>query len=282
VSGKVDTIEFRGLPALQLSTRGKASAVLSLYGGQLLSWVPAGGRERLYLSETAVYDQRTPIRGGVPVCFPQFAERGALPRHGFARTAQWTVTEQRAGDDYALATLCLTDNAATRALWPHAFELELTVAIEGGRLDLELEVRNTGHAPFAFTAALHTYLRVSEVEDCRLEGLYGFDYTDCAQGATRRRESGDALVIEGETDRIYHDVQRPLLLRGRDPALGINADGFPDVVVWNPWETTIGRFADMQPADFRRMLCVEAAAAHQRVELGAGESWFGRQSLVVL
>ena len=280
--GNIETIDFQGLPALRLSTSAGASAVVALHGGQVLSWVPARGRERLYLSERAAYDGASPIRGGVPVCFPQFSTLGKLPRHGLARTANWSVTEQRTGDDYALTTLELSDNADTRALWPHPFTLELTVAIEGGRLDLELEVINSGHAPFAFSGALHTYLRVSEVEECRLEGLYGFEYRDALDDNAIRRESGDVLRVESAIDRVYHDVTRPLLLREDGRALGINADGFPDVVVWNPWEDGIAQFADMAPTDFRRMLCVEVAAARQRIELAAGESWVGRQTLVTL
>src|SRR5690606_31606236 len=144
------------------------------------------------------------------------------------------VTEQRTGEDFALTTLELTDDTHTRALWPHPFTLELTIAIEDGRLDLELEVSNSGHAPFAFTAALHSYLRVAEVEECCLEGLHGFEYRDALQDDAIRRESGDVLKIEAGIDRVYHDVARPLLLREDGQALGINAEGFPDVVVWNP------------------------------------------------
>src|SRR5690606_372821 len=114
------------------------------------------------------------------------------------------------------------------------------------------------------------------------EGLYGFEYRDALDDNAIRRESGDVLRVESAIDRVYHDVSRPLLLREDGRALGINADGFPDVVVWNPWEDGIAQFADMAPTDFRRMLCVEAAAARQRIELAAGESWVGRQTLVTL
>src|SRR5688572_29727961 len=62
--------------------------VVSRFGGQVLSWV-AHGRERLYLSSTAAADSVQPVRGGVPVCFPQFSGRGPLPKHGFARTSTW-------------------------------------------------------------------------------------------------------------------------------------------------------------------------------------------------
>ena len=282
MAATIEHIDFHGLPALRLRTAGGAAAVVSLHGAQVLSWTPPGGAERLYLSPQAVFDRRTPIRGGIPVCFPQFADLGGLPPHGFARTATWSVVTERTGDDFALRTLGLTDDAATRAVWPHPFRAELGILIEDSRLDLELEVDNTGDQALEFTAALHTYLAVREVEESRLEGLHGFEYRDKTDANRIKRDSGDVLLIEGETDRVYHDVNRPLLLREYSRSLGINADGFPDVVVWNPWIERSAAIADLPDDGFRRMLCVEAAAAREPVRVPAGETWWGRQTLVAL
>jgi len=278
----IDEIEFRGLPALALSTAAGARAVVTLQGGQLVSWAPPGGEDRLWVGERAVVDGSAPLRGGVPVCFPQFAALGPLPRHGLMRTRQWELAGSRCGDDYALVILRSGDDEASRALWPHRFSIELTIGIENSRLDLELEVDNCGSDAFSFTAALHSYLRVAEVEETRLEGLHGFDYRDVVAGDRVQRDSGDALLIEAETDRVYHDVNRPLLLREYDRSLGINADGFPDVVVWNPWVERSAGLPDMAPGDFRRMVCVEAAVAERAVNLAPGERWWGRQTLIAL
>ncbi|WP_332675268.1 D-hexose-6-phosphate mutarotase [Aromatoleum sp.] len=279
---RIETRDFRGRPALFLETANGARAAVSPFGAQVLSWTPASGDERLYLSPAARFDADTPIRGGIPVCFPQFGSLGRLPKHGIARTRSWSVAEHRAEDDYALATLRLTEDDDTWAIWPQNFAAELTVVIEGDRLDVEFEVTNTGHAPFAFTAALHTYLRVHEVENARLEGLYGHEYRDAADHDRIKHDSGDVLVVGGETDRVYHDVKRPLLLRDGSRSLGINAEGFPDVVVWNPWEQRCAELPDMPANGFRHMLCVEAAAVRHRIELDAGEDWVGRQSLIAL
>ncbi|ATE59846.1 D-hexose-6-phosphate mutarotase [Thauera sinica] len=278
----IETIDFHGQPALRLATASGAQAVVLLLGAQVVSWTPPGGPERLYLSERAAFDGSAAVRGGVPVCFPQFAARGPLPRHGFVRTMPWSVETQRTGTDFALATLRCTDTEATRALWPHRFALELTVAIEESRLDLELEVVNEDDAPFSFTAALHTYLKVREVEETRIEGLYGLDYEDSTDAGRLHHDSGDVLLIESETDRIYREVARPLLVREYDRSLGINQEGFHDVVVWNPWEERCAALADMPDRGFRHMLCVEAAAVHAPIELEAGLNWWGRQTLVAL
>ena len=49
------------------------SVLVTSQGAQVLSWI-SQGRERLFLSPASHWDGRA-IRGGVPVCWPQFNER---------------------------------------------------------------------------------------------------------------------------------------------------------------------------------------------------------------
>lgn len=280
---QVEEILFKGTPAFLLRAPEGATATVLRHGAHVVSWIPAGGEERLYLSETA--DIGVPgkaVRGGVPVIFPQFAGRGNLPKHGFARNLPWEKPELRTGEDYAMLSLSLQDSEDTRAIWPHAFNVELSVSVSGQRLDLEFEVSNLGQAPFSFTTALHTYLRVKEVEEAQLEGLNGCVYTDCLKGGERKIDTGVFLAIEAETDRIYHEIKRPLLLREPHRCLGVYSENMPDAVVWNPWETGIRGISDMPDKDFRRMLCVEAGVVEDPQSLQPGESWWGRQTLHAL
>jgi glucose-6-phosphate 1-epimerase len=277
----IEDIEFHGIEALRLNGPSGVSAVVSKLGAQLLSWVTSDGRERLFLSDKAIFDGSVAIRGGVPICFPQFSSLGDLPKHGFVRARSWSVSARRTGDDYALVTLECTDDEATRELWPHAFHAELTVMLETDRIDLELAVTNTGGASFDFTAALHTYLRTVQVEDVVLEGLHGHDYQDSVLGGQVIRETGTELIIEKEVDRAYFDVKRPQYLKAGNLSLGIQAQGFPDVVVWNPWVERCAALKDMPADGWRHMLCIEAAATRP-VSLPAGEEWYGRQTLVAV
>lgn len=278
----IETIEFKGIEALRLNGPRGSSAVVARLGGQVLSWLTPDGRERLFLSERAVFDGSAPIRGGIPICFPQFGGLGDLPKHGFARTREWSVAAQRCGDNYALATLELVDDENSRALWPHAFRAEITVMLEVDRIDVEFCVANTGPAPFEFTGALHSYLRVTQVEDVALEGLHGHDYLDAVRGDRVVRETGTEIIVEGEVDRVYYDVRRPQLLNAGNLSLGIQSQGFPDVVVWNPWVDLCVGLPDMPPDGWRHMLCVEAAAVRKPVIVPAGEEWYGRQTLVAV
>lgn len=270
---------------LQLTAPDGARVALSLEGGHILSWQPAGAAEQLYLSPCSEFVPGKAIRGGVPVCFPQFAERGPLPKHGLARTLRWELVSQEQGRDDALAVLRLSDSDATRTLWPHAFELELSVRVAGRSLDVELACENRGDAAFGFTAALHTYLRINDLDATSLEGLSGLRYFD----AVLQREATErmALLLPGEKgvldlDRIYFGVDRELVLAEDGRRLAIAQQGFEDVVVWNPGPARCAKLPDMPSDGWRQMLCVEAAIIGHPVELAAGDAWVGRQSLTLL
>ena len=143
-----------GLPRLALSHPSGSTAELYLHGAHLTSWVPAGGVEALFLSRAAEFAAGQPIRGGVPIVFPQFAQRGPLPKHGFARVLPWRWVDPREGA--ASATLELVDSEETRALWPHPFRARMTVELGERSLVQRLSVENTGEEELSFTAALHS------------------------------------------------------------------------------------------------------------------------------
>ena len=277
----IEAIEFHGIPAFRLNGPRGSSAIISKLGAQVLSWISPDGRERLFLSEKAIFDGSVAIRGGVPVCFPQFSSLGDLPKHGFVRTREWTVNTERCADDFALVTMEISDDEATRAIWPHAFTAEITLMLEVDRIDIEFCVTNTGSSAFEFTAALHSYLRQTQVEDVVIEGLYGHHYRDAANDNVVVRDSGIELTIEDETDRVYHDVQRPQKLNAGNLSLTVENQGFPDVVVWNPWVEQCAQLKDMPADGWKHMLCVEAAVVQHPVSLPPGEEWYGRQTLVV-
>lgn len=276
-------IDVLGQPALKIQSPDGAQATVLLHGGHLVSWKPAGGEEQLYLSPSAVAGQGQAIRGGVPVIFPQFEQRGpdvSLPRHGLARTRTWQIDEVREGKDHTQVTLFLTDDDSTRAWWPHQFRLEMTISISGPRLDMELYAHNPGTTTWPFSAALHTYLGVSDVTLVRLQGLDGCRFHDCLLGGEAIEDHPEKR-FHGEIDRIYEKATS-LLLRDGPRRLAIESDNLPDAVIWNPGPEKCAEMKDMPAADWQSMLCVEAASIIEPVTLGPDESWSGRQTLVLL
>ncbi len=270
-----------GQPAMWLRAPDGAQVTVLLHGGHIVSWIPAGDQERLYLSPLAVAGGGQAVRGGIPVCFPQFARRGPLPlQHGFARNRAWQWVEGAQRGDVVIGVLRLRDDDATRAIWPHAFEVELSFSFSGLQLDVELAVTNTGDAPFDFTAALHTYLLVDDVRRARLGGLYGVEYLDTLHHHTQRQEM-DPFSFAGEIDRIYWNATGPLSLATAAGRTQITSESLTDVVVWNPGPARAAALADLPDDDWLQMLCVEAAVIGTPVTLAPGQEWVGRQGFEV-
>lgn len=270
-----------GLPKVILRSADGATAEVYLHGAHVSSWRPVpDGDERLFLSGRSEFRAGSAIRGGIPVIFPQFAMEGPLPRHGFARTRPWTLASFTPVDQGAcVATFVLVDDAHTRSLWPAEFLATLAVRVGGPQLSVALSVENTGKSPFAFAAALHTYLRVRDVEYARLVGLHGGAYrVSGVEGLAF--DSAEYVLANGAIDRVYANASPRLVLRDTDRSMRIEATGFPDAVVWNPGPAAAAKMADMEVDGDRRMLCVEAAAVNTPIPLEPDRRWAGSQTLV--
>jgi glucose-6-phosphate 1-epimerase len=277
----VDATEhlFHGMPAIRWRSRDGAAAIATLQGGHVVSWVPAGGREALFVSERSAFAQGRAIRGGVPVCFPQFADRGPLAQHGFARNLPWRHAGTAETEEGAAARFVLEDSADTSA-WPRCFRLELVATIGGSRLQLTLRVTNLDAQAFTFTAALHTYLAVSESATAALRGLRGVRYVNRGE-PTARMDSRAALMASEPIDRVYFSPPGVTMLEDSTRTLRIEQRGFTDTVVWNPGRERTAAMPDMAPEGYRHMLCVEAAAIEPAVALAPAAEWSGTQSIAI-
>ena len=257
----MENITFGQLPAIRITAPDGASAVVTLYGGHLVSWHGADGGERMFLSSRSALDGSRAIRGGVPVIFPQFAERGDGMRHGFARVSTWRLEAHGIEGDAAWAEFGLSEAdlaPATAAAWPHRFALALRVTVGANRLEMALGVRNTGEAPFPFAAALHTYHLVPHLADVRIEGL----------------EAG-TLSIADKLDVVYENVGDGITLGTWARVLKLEQEGFSDAVVWNPGSADTAALADMEDDEYQRFVCIEPAQLTP-VELAPGAVWDGR------
>jgi glucose-6-phosphate 1-epimerase len=248
------------------------------HGGQLLGWRPAGAaRDLLWLSPRTGCGPGVAIRGGVPVIFPQFSGRGSLPRHGLARDRAWQDLEFATGQDHVRVRARLRDDAATRAVWPHAFTLSLEALARGAELCLTLQVRHDCAAaapgaapePAGFTAALHTYLAVADADRAQVLGLAGALLERNADGSTVT-SAADALAARGPLDLAVRDHARPVILDGGDARIEVTREHFADLVIWNPGPGH--GLADVPDGGERRFVCVEAAQL-STVQLAPGADW---------
>lgn len=271
---------FAGLPATELQLPCGDRLVVAHHGAHVLSWV-SGGRERLYLSPQSVMDGHAAIRGGIPVCFPQFNQRGDLPKHGFARNVSWAPKPAKLEADRAHLALSLGDSAATRQWWDQRFEALLLIELTPGALQVELVVRNTDSKPLLFTGALHSYFALSDVAQARLLGLGGSaEWNAVTDGYGT---AAPELRFVGEFDRVYSAAPAGYELLDGPHALSIVQDmDWTQTVVWNPGAAKCASLSDMPADGWQHMLCVEAAQVYEPICIAAGDFWQGAQRLAVL
>ena len=254
-------------------------AEIHLHGAQVTSWIPARRGEYLFLSPKTSFGEKGAIRGGIPVIFPQFCAEGPLVKHGFARRTIWKLGKVENGGETACAVFGLLDNEYTRQIWDYAFSAEICITIGNGTLETALRVINTGEKAFTFTGALHTYLQIEDIQRATVEGLQGIDYFESGDRQTRLVQKEKTLRFNSEIDRFYMNANQALSLRTPNRQLGIEMDGFSDVVIWNPWIEGARRLGDLEDQAYLQMLCVEAALIENPVTLQPTETWRGLQLL---
>jgi len=249
-------------------------ATICLQGAHVVSFRPKSQQEPVvWVSDAARFAPGKSIRGGAPVCWPWFgahASEASFPAHGFARTVPWTVTGSRKRNDArSEITLQLADNEQTRAQWPHATRLSLTVIV-GDKLEMHLVTTNTGDVPIQIGEALHTYFHISDIGSVKIAGLEGATYHDKVDHFATRKQNG-AIGFDGEVDRVYVNTPADCVIEdaGLKRRIRIAKTGSQSTVVWTPWTEKAGKMGDMgrgkSGAGWREMVCVESANAMDNV-----------------
>lgn len=252
-----------------------ATAVISLFGAHLLSYInKADNKERLWLSEAAIFDNKTPIRGGIPLCWPWFSSHAVhaeYPSHGYARTQMFTlvdISETHDGNNITSSVVTLKPSNPKQ----FAYTLDMSIVITvSGALTVEIQSHNQGTSAVALTQALHTYLRVDDISLIQLHGVKT-PYAD-KLNATTQNKAPQPYLFNQEVDRIhdfahnkqtclqkitltqYHPNDKPSATTIR----AIEQQGHDSTVVWNPWKDKSVSMKDMHQDGYKTMLCIEAA-----------------------
>ena len=273
-----------GQAALLLTHENGSQCTVYLQGAHVTSYRGEDLVERLFTSSQSNFAVGKAIRGGIPLCFPQFSSRGPLPPHGFFRTAQWRLLPNQrmtfdSSDSDVHVTLMLESSQATKELWPYDFTAQCNVRLSLVALTVEVSIHNLskkerGGQPFSLTGALHSYLRVGAIERTAVH-INARDYEDnLAERAVF--PSSSPVTFTGEVDRVYgqprwlccyccacccNSLHRYALNGSKKHEVTINDDARdsklvissenPDAVVWNPWVAKSKAMSDLRDEDFR-------------------------------
>ena len=263
-----------GLPRIQI-TGSRAEGEMYLHGAQVTSWKPAGNDEVLFLSTKSHWQEGEAIRGGIPICFPWFrakADDPKAPAQGVVRTRSWqleSIVEDKSG---VCVSMSIESDEQTRRWWPADFRLVHRVVF-GPELTLELACTNTGKTGMRFEEALHTYNRIADVANVRLQGLDTVHFLDNTDSNAAKVQHGD-VKIASATDNAFLGTQSDIDLI--DPELRrhirLQKANSLTTVVWNPWRDGAARLRDLGDGEWTQFLCVEASnILTASVSLGPGE-----------
>lgn len=233
-------------------SNAKAECKISLWGGNLLSYRPKNEEHDVFwLGDLNKFDNVQAIRGGIPVCWPRFAEEALnnhLPRHGFARLSTWSLQNVNVDEEKIEAELSLTPDAKYNLNMSARLLIKIT-----DKLEYALETTNLSDEEFTFSEALHAYFNVSSVNDIEIKGLSGHQYKNSLDGKIYTLDKD--LQIKGEFDSIFLNQVEPVKIidKAYNREIVMEKKGSKTTVVWNPAKD----LAEMSPEQYKTFVCVE-------------------------
>jgi len=275
IPGIARVVEGHGGLAKVAITTPAAAGEMYLHGAHVTSWQPRDAEEVLFVSSQSRWEDGRAIRGGIPICFPWFANKAddpSAPAHGFVRTKAWRLESIARNGDAVTIAMSTQGDAGTKKWWPADFHLLLRATF-GFELGLELVLTNTGPIELRFEEALHSYFRVGQIEKIRLQGLDKVPYLDKTDLNREKTQQG-AVVIVSETDRVYLNTQQGIDLE--DDSLNrhihiVKANSLT-TVLWNPWMQKARDLSDFGDDEWRHMVCIETSnVAEFAVKLAPGQ-----------
>ncbi|ASB49619.1 D-hexose-6-phosphate mutarotase [Alkalitalea saponilacus] len=276
IKDRLQFSEENGMPVATI-TNNLCTCKISIYGAQVLSFIPANSKNLIWVSEAAVYEPGVAIRGGIPLCFPWFGpheENNTFPKHGFARLLFWNVdtTEQLISGETKIS-LSLTDNDYTQQYFPFSFKCTLEITA-GKELMMKWTTLNNSKESFKVSNALHTYFNVGNIHEVSISGLENLPFMEEIRSDDPFSGESSPLKFTRETDRTYTDTTNSCKIR--DPSLKrsilMKKSGSNSTVVWNPWAELSNKMQDLKSDDFNQFVCVEAAnVLHNAVFIEPGE-----------
>lgn len=232
----------------------------------------------------------TAIRGGVPICWPQFgtfrtAKNSPGLKHGFVRQSTlWKVDEKDA--DYVILHLVPDDEMLKK--WPGKWEVLYTVSLHSRTLRLKMEVINKGDEELEFTGCLHTYFCCKACDQCSVEGLKGETYDspigDSFSGAkVEDRDSVNICDGKAQMQLLYGGAGDAIVLsEAGQPRIGLTKSGMSDWVIWNIGDDDVHTLKDMGEGEQRKYVCVEPGFATVPVKVAPGRTWCGIHEMKAL
>jgi galactose mutarotase-like enzyme len=257
---------------------GDLSVVVKAAGAELTSLKDRAGQEFLWQAEAA-WPRHSPL------LFPFVGrlrddtlrvghEVYPMGQHGFARDSRFELVEQGS----AACRFLLVDSAATRAVFPFGFRLEVAYALHGASLTVTTTVTNPGEGTLPFSVGAHPAFRWP-LPGAGGKAAHRIEFEQDESGPVWRLDDNgliDAtpqpLPVHGRNLGLREDLFRPsamILLNPASRRLRYTAQGAPALEV--SWQGFSHLGLWMKPgADF---LCIEPWAGYADPAQFWGDIW---------
>lgn len=251
----------------------QAKAEVFLQGAQISQYQRRNEKPLLWLSEANTFAAGSPLRGGIPLCWPWFGaiEKNptaiqaqfdstafsALPFHGFIRQRVWHVERiETPTTDLTVIELRYSIEDNTETYWPFATTLRYRIEISD-TLTAQLTTANDSQKTFAFSQALHSYYNVAHIQQTQIHGFEQSAYVDTLDDWSHNLQKGTVLIDEA-VDRIYQSAPTITLYDGVRN-IDIKNKNSHSTIVWNPWIEKAKQLPHYHAQDYETMLCIETA-----------------------
>ncbi|GAA4376696.1 aldose 1-epimerase family protein [Hymenobacter koreensis] len=236
--------------------------VINRHGAELASFVrlDLDNLEYIWQADAVVWGRHAPVLFPIVGRLPNdtYYHQGQpyrLPQHGFARDRPFTLVEQTPTS----LTLRLTDDEASRAVYPFAFQLDISHRLSGTTLYVDWRVHNPDTAQdLLFSIGAHPGFRCPLLTDEQFED-YAFRFDHPVQ---LERHLLDGGLLNGATEPVlaapaqelplsydlfrrdalvlkHYDFTRITLASARSPrAVTMQFNGFPYLGLWTKSEGT--------------------------------------------
>lgn len=239
-----------------------SSVSIALFGATVVSYIPAGFGETLFLSKVGNFLPGKAIRGGIPLCWPWFGvnpQNANLPPHGFFRLLEWKVVEASHDSRESSIALSLCDSEESRKYWPHSFNAICSVSV-GNQLKIKIQITNCGHESWSVGGVFHPYFGFADIRNVEIPSFTGQKYVDfiVSNPAETTKVQTGVLEFAGEVNQVYAYNGTVIIDDPKeDRQVSISNDSMESTGVWTPWQAKCAAAPDLGENDFTKFLCVE-------------------------
>lgn len=242
---EIKLVRYNELDVLEI-THETCTAKVALQGAHLFSWQPKHAKQDvLWTSEIEPFNAGSAIRGGVPICYPNFGaglDGNQTPFHGTARTSLWELSAYVVEKDGVRLTFQLLPHAKVEMLLGETCQIHFT----------QLNEKPS-------QLALHSYFNLADITQADVSGLP----TRCFNSLTKSEQAVENPRKIAENIDCIYTLEQPISVihdHGNARQIEIEHQNASEIVLWNPWHKPTG---SMSETGYQTMVCVETARIHR-------------------